>query len=68
MVCPRCSGRLVHASDWLSTYATCLMCGYTHESQRVDASLARLEVEAEADGRTLRVNAASDRAASASPW
>jgi hypothetical protein len=43
--CPRCAGRLVAASDWVSRYLTCLMCGFVDEPTRVDAVRARLEAE-----------------------
>lgn len=45
--CPRCAGRLVAASDWLSRYLTCLMCGFVDEPTRIDAGSARIEAERE---------------------
>ncbi len=44
--CPRCGGPLISASDAFSTYLSCLMCGYVHEPQQVDAATARAEVGA----------------------
>lgn len=45
--CPRCAGRLVAASDWLSRYLTCLMCGFVDEPTRLDLQRARAEAERE---------------------
>ena len=47
--CPRCNGRLVLQSDWFSTHASCLMCGYVHEPARIDSAVAYAET-ASTDG------------------
>lgn len=52
--CPRCAGRLVAASDWLSRYLTCLMCGFVDEPTRIDVGRAR--VEADHDARMAFAN------------
>lgn len=54
--CPRCAGRLVAASDWLSRYLTCLMCGYVDEPTRIEVGQARWE--ASWDVRTVSVGRA----------
>ncbi len=51
--CPRCSGRLVLQSDWFSTHASCLMCGYVHEPARIDLAVAHAET-ATAEGGQRR--------------
>jgi hypothetical protein len=47
--CPRCSGRLLRTGDLVSSYLSCLMCGYVRESRQLDPAIARAEVET--DGR-----------------
>lgn len=51
--CPRCAGRMVAASDWLSRYLTCLMCGFVDEPTRIEVGQARWEAERE--DRTVRL-------------
>ena len=41
--CPRCSGSMLAESDAHSIFATCLACGYVHESRII--SVFELEQE-----------------------
>jgi len=36
-ICPRCRGRMIPEVDKYGTYATCLTCGYVHESNLTPA-------------------------------